>query len=380
MVHSISEDCLIFYGLSPENTKFRQVYSAISDFLKDKKTIDPSGRFNLIVFLQNAPNFFDNFTFDINLILEALKSSNRNIVRANIAVGISIGIHLIIQNFKSVSEKLFRLLVLLDGGSTKIPFDRLDSILNLINDAKNLPFYIDIIFIDVNNKQEIDYLKRIANLGDGEFYEINNLKDLKPLVNKLSKKKFVKESLFSRYKLKMAQKETQPFYFDLAEDPKVFHELTACSICFQKDMEGIVMCPSCRTVAHKICWALWAKISNPQIPHVFRCHNCFKLLKLDREFVFDVQIGKIPPKNEFVKVKRKNNLDYLRELEAKNQPKLIQAEDPMVTDVRTIIESKKKNSQTEEDEIFVSFDFCPVCNNLKMRDEKICPICGFDQS
>jgi rubrerythrin len=380
MVPSISEDCLIFYGLSPEITKFRQVYSAISDFLNDKKTIDPSGRFNLIVFLQNAPNFLDNFTFDINLILETLKSSNKNIVRANTFVGILIGVHLIIQNFKSVSEKLLRLLILLDGGSTKIPFDRLDSIISLINDAKNLPFYIDIIAIDVNDKQEIDHLKRIANLGDGEFYEINDLKDLKPLANILSKKKFVKESLFSRYKLKMAQKENQPFYFDLAEEPEAFYELIACSICFQKDVEGIVMCPSCRTVAHKICWALWAKNSNPQILHVFRCHNCFKLLKLDREFVFDVQIGKIPPKNEFAKVKRKNNLDYLRELESKNQPKLIQAEDPMVTDVRTIIESKKKISQTEEKEIVASFDFCPICNNIIREDEKNCPTCGFDQS
>ncbi|MHA1913981.1 MAG: hypothetical protein ACW986_11425 [Promethearchaeota archaeon] len=378
MVLNISEDCLIFYGLSPKVAKFRQIYDALTDFLKNKQIIDPSGRFNLIMFLQDSPIFFDNFTFDMNLILEALKSSNNSIVRANTAVGIKIGIHLIIQNFKNVSEKLFRILILLDGGSYKIQGDDIEKITNIINDTKNLPFYIDILGIDINDKQQIDCLKRFANLGDGGFYEIDNIKELKPLLIKLSKKKFVNESLFSRYKLKMAQKETQPFYIDLAEDPKVFHEPRVCSICFQKDLEDILTCSSCRTVVHKTCWAWWAKYSIPQILHVFRCHNCFKLMKLDREFVIEVQIGKIPAMDEFVQVKRKNNLDYLRELESKNQPKLIQAEDPSVTDVRTIIKTNKKDSQNEEDEILVSFDLCPACNNLKTEDEKQCPICGFD--
>ena len=172
----------------------------------------------------------------------------------------------------------------------------------------------------------------------------------------------------------MVQKETQGFYVDLADDPKDFHGMTTCSICFQKDMEGIVFCPSCKTVAHRICWAIWAKNSTPQIHHIFRCHNCFRLLKLDNEFVSNVHIGKIAPISEFAQVKRKNTIDYLRALESENKPKLIQAEDPMVTDVRTIIESKRANNQPEVDEILM---VCPVCNNLRTGDNKECPICGF---
>jgi hypothetical protein len=192
VVNNISEDCLIFYGLSPASTRLRQVYDAFTEFLKNKKTIDPSGRFNLIMFLQDSPNFLDNFTFDFNLILEALKSSNKDLVKANTAVGILIALHLIIQNFKAVSEKLFRLLILLDGGSQDIPLDHVEKIINILNDTKNLPFYIDIITIDIKNKQQIDVLKKFANIGDGEFYSINNTKDLKPLLNNLSKKKICK--------------------------------------------------------------------------------------------------------------------------------------------------------------------------------------------
>jgi hypothetical protein len=176
----------------------------------------------------------------------------------------------------------------------------------------------------------------------------------------------------------MAQKETQPFYIDLAEDPMVSHEPSTCSICFQKGSEEVLTCSSCNAVVHKTCWALWAQYSIPQIPHVFRCHNCFKLMKLDREYVFDVQIGETSVLNEYVHVKRKNNLDYLRELESNRQPRLIQAEEPGVNDVRTIIQSIKEDSRIEDDEKLVSIDLCPACNNIRKNDEKSCPICGFD--
>lgn len=378
MVRSISEDCLIFYGISPDNTKLRQINNALSDFIKNKKEIDPSGRFNLIIFIQDVPNYLNNFTFDINLILDTLKSSNKTIVRANTAVGITISIHLIIQNYKTVSEKLFRTLVLIDRESYMINSKKISALTNLIQHVKNLPFYIDIIGIGINDKQQSDYLKKLANIGNGEFFEIDDIKNLQPVLIKLSKKKFSAEYLFSRYKLKMAQKETQPYYIDLADEPVVFNERTTCSICFQKDSEGIVMCPSCKTVVHKICWALWAKSSNPQIPNVFRCHNCFRLLKLDEKFVFNIQTGEVSPMQEFAQLEKKDNVEHLRELESKHRPKLIQAEDPIVTDVRNIIESKKTKLDKVEDEDLISFDLCPICNNIKSLDKKICPICGFD--
>jgi hypothetical protein len=374
MVFTISEDCLIFYGLTPDIAKMRQVYSALSDFIRDKQQIDPSGRFNIIAFLHGTPNYLDNYTFDTNLILETLKLFSKNIVRANLAMGILASLELIIQNFKDISEKLFRLLILVDGRSYKIDSKFADNITNLINIAKILPFYLEIIGIEINNDQESEKLKKLANLGNGEFYNVKKIKDLKPLLRDLSKKQLTKEFLYSRYNLFMAQKETQNFYVELADAPQAFHGAATCSICFQEDQEGIVICPSCKIVAHKICWAIWAKDSTPQIPHVFRCHNCFRLLKLDNEFVSNVHIGKISPIKEFTQVKRKNNIEYLREIESENKPKLIQAEDPMVTDVRTIIESKKANNQSAGNEIPM---VCPVCDNLRTGDYKKCPICGY---
>ncbi|KKK51122.1 hypothetical protein LCGC14_3118150 [marine sediment metagenome] len=45
-----SEDCLIFYGLTPEVTKLKLVYSSLDAFMKNKQSKDLSDRFNLIAF------------------------------------------------------------------------------------------------------------------------------------------------------------------------------------------------------------------------------------------------------------------------------------------------------------------------------------------
>ncbi|MFX0037174.1 MAG: hypothetical protein ACFE9I_16200, partial [Candidatus Hermodarchaeota archaeon] len=352
MTTIISEDCLIFYGFSPEITKSKQVNDAISDFMKNKRKIDPSGRFNFVLFLHDGPNYLNHFTLDPDYVLKTLKLLKNNIIKANTSAGILIALSLLIENFKKTSEKLFRLLVLLDESVSRIPPDQFPIIEKLAKDVKNLPFYIDIISLETNNNEENEILKKIATLGNGDFYQIKNAQDLKPLLNELVVKKYNMEYLYSRYKLNINQKETYAFFTSLADNPKAFNELTVCSICFQEDTEGIVQCPSCGTLVHKICWAQWAKSSIAQIPHVFRCHNCFYLLKLDKDFVFDVQFGTIHPITKLNTIKEKDINDYLKELESKIKPKIIKAEDPMVTEVRTIIESKKSNSESiRKDEI-----------------------------
>jgi len=105
-----------------------------------------------------------------------------------------------------------------------------------------------------------------------------------------------------------------------------------------------VRCPSCQTVAHEVCWAQWAETSNIGIPHVYRCHNCFNILKLDKNYVIDVRSGKIPTITEISKMEKKNIVEYLREIEAQSKPQVVQTEDPFAADIRAIIEGKKQPS------------------------------------
>jgi len=377
-----SEDCLIFYALTPEITKLKQVYTQIGEFMTNKQARDPSDRFNLISFEQDGPYYLEDFTFDTEHILKTLKSMSQNFGYANIAGGIFIAITFIIEVFKKISEKTFRMLILIDDGAYKIPDQYLPALEELIKKVKDIPFFIDIIYIGNQTSEESNKLIKLVNLCKGEFFEIKNTKELKPFLVELSEKKYIKEPEFVKQQIRMIFKDNQPFYVNLADDPVPIVGESTCSICFQKDNEGIVRCPACETVAHKLCWAQWAKSSTIGIKHVFRCHNCFNILKLDEIFIRDVHSGKIATIAESNKLKKKNIIEYLREIESKSKPKVVHTEDPFAADVRAMLEAKKTEPKEEpgrkkKKRKRAMVNICPNCSKIMMGSKKKCPSCGF---
>jgi len=372
-----SEDCLIFYGFTPEITKIRQVFSSIADFMKNKQIADPSDRFNIIVFQRDGPNYLDHFTFDQEHILNTLKSMSGDITNANIAGGIFIAITFIIEVYKKISEKIFRLLILIDEGAYDIPSNYLPPIEELIKIVKDMPFFIDVVRIGPPNSEISPKLMKLTKLCNGEIYEIASIRELDPILMTLSEKKYVSESSFIKQRIRMILPDNQPFYINLADEPESVDGTVTCSICFKTDNENIVMCPSCETVAHKVCWAQWAETSNIGIPFVFRCHNCFNILKLEKNFVQDVKAGKIPTIAELSKVKKKNIIEYMHELEAKSHPKVVHANDPMAAVIRAQIDEKKVKSKSRQDKKIKHVNICPNCSKIIMGARKQCPSCGF---
>ncbi len=372
-----SEDCLIFYGFTPEITKMRQVFSSIADFMKNKQITDPSDRFNLIVFQHDGPNYLEHFTFDQEHILKTLKSMSGEITNANIAGGIFIAITFIIEVYKKISEKIFRLLILIDEGAYDIPSEYLPPIEELVKVVKDMPFFIDIIRVGPPNSEISPKLMKLTKLSNGGFYEIDSIRELDTILTTLSEKKYVSDPSFVKQRLRMILPDNQPFYINLADEPENVEEMVTCSICFKKDNENIVKCPSCETIAHKVCWAQWSETSNIGIPHIFRCHNCFNILKLEKNYVNNVKAGKIPTIAELNKVKKKNIIEYLHELEAKVKPKVIQAQDPMAAAIRAKVEEKEVKPQSKETKKKSHVNICPNCSKIIMGARKNCPSCGF---
>lgn len=372
-----SEDCLIFYGFTPEITKMRHVFGPIAEFMKNKQITDPSDRFNLIVFQHDGPNYLDHFTFDQEHILKTLKSMSGDITNANIAGGIFIAITFIIEVYKKISEKIFRLLILIDDGAYDIPFEYLPPIEELIKVVKDMPFFIDIIRVGTPNSEISSKLMKLTKLGNGGFYEIANIRELDPILTTLSEKKYVSEPSFVKQRLRKILPDNQPFYINLADEPETVDGTVTCSICFKKDNENIVKCPSCETIAHRVCWAQWSETSNIGIPYVFRCHNCFNILKLDKDFVHDVKAGKIPTIAELSKIKKKNIIEYMHELEAKSQPKVVHADDPMAVSIRAKIAAEEVKTQHHEAKKRLHVNICPNCSKIIMGARKNCPSCGF---
>ncbi|MFX1376361.1 MAG: hypothetical protein ACFFA0_11145 [Promethearchaeota archaeon] len=371
-----SEDCLILYSFTPNVTKLKHLINYIEEFMKDKQAIDPSDRFNLIFFAKDGPNYLDHFTFDPDYILNTLKSSSKDITRSNIAGGIFLAITFIIEVYKKISEKVFRLIILLDEEAYEIPDDYLPALEELIKKVKDMPFFIDTVFIGSAYSDHAQKLLKLTNLCNGELFGIKNEKELGPILKTLSEKKYVSEPSFVKQRLRMILPDNEPFYINLADEPQPINEIGTCSICFQRDDHQLVKCPSCESLAHKVCWAQWAETSNIGIPYVFRCHNCFNILKLEKQFVQDVYMGKIPTIAELKKLEKKNIVDYLHELEAKAEPKIIHAEDPLKVDL-SYEEKLKERKATKRKRKKVSIQICPNCSKIMMGDKKNCPSCGF---
>ncbi|MFW9873112.1 MAG: hypothetical protein ACFFG0_08435 [Candidatus Thorarchaeota archaeon] len=375
-----SEDCLIFYAFSPNITKYRQVSSLIADFMQKKKSIDPSDRFNFIWFQDEGPNYLDHFTFDPEYALNTLKPLSINITRANIAGGIFIAITFIIEVFKKISQKFFRLLILVDDGAYEIPDDYITALEGIINKVKDMPFFIDIVLLGSPYSDQAQKLLRIANLSNGELFCIKNLRELNQVLKNLSEKKFILQPWYLKSKTREILPENQPFYVNLADIPKPIEGIVSCSICFHKDDHGIVKCPSCDTFAHEICWAQWAETTNIGIPHVFRCHNCFNILKLDKQFVDDVQTGKIPSIEELIKMQKKDIVEYLHEIESRSKPKIIHTEDPMKIEVPATAKGSEIDIQarkSREKARRISINICPNCSKFIVGNKKNCPSCGY---
>ncbi len=381
MEASKSEDCLIFYAFTLEFTKYKQVSTAISEFMKNKQITDPSDRFNLIVFLKDGPNYLDHFTFDPELILKTLKSLSKDISKANIAGGIFIAISFIIEVFKKISEKFFRLLILVDDGAYEIPDNILPALESLVKRVKDIPFFIDTVLIGSPYSDQAQKLLKLTNLCNGELFGINEAKELNPILMELSEKKRVSTPSFVTQKIRMILPDNQPFFINLADEPNKVNKVATCSICFQSDDQDVVTCPSCDAIAHKVCWAQWAETSNIGISHVFRCHNCFNILKLDEQFITDVRTGKIHTIAELNKMKKKNIVEYLHELEAKTEPQIIQTEDPFAADVRAMVEAKRTQPeaivQKKKKKRKTNVNICPNCSKIMIGDKKNCPSCGF---
>ncbi|MFX1433622.1 MAG: hypothetical protein ACFFB1_07580 [Promethearchaeota archaeon] len=351
-----SEDCLIFYGFTPKISKKKLIHNGLLEFMKEKQAIDPSDRFNLIVFNKDGPNYLEHFTFDPFLILKTLKSLERSIVKANIASGIFVATTFIIEVFKRITEKIFRLLILIDHDIEDVPSQLMPVLENLIEKVKDLPFFIDVIYLYEQYTNSKPNLLKLVKNYHGEFYQIEKKKFLETILTKVAKKKYIKNEFYGQNNLVITE-ENKPFFINLADDPPNFDKVATCSICFQRDNQGLVECTACGTVTHKTCWSQWAKTSNFGIPYVFRCHNCFNILKLDKDFVLDVQAGRMPISPEIKQVEKKNIVEYLREIESKTQPKVVHTDDPFAPKTKILI--------------------CPNCSKIIKTEKRNCPSCGF---
>ncbi|TFG06919.1 MAG: hypothetical protein EU539_06390 [Promethearchaeota archaeon] len=383
MGKSKSEDTLILYALTPGLSHMASVYEALSLFSNLKKSTDPSNRFNIIFFQEDGPNFLESFTLNPDYIIMALKSLEPVIVKGNVGGGIFLSISIIIDVFKKVSEKSFRLIVLSDSGSPKIAplyMPILESMTELI---KCMPFTIDVVRVGTHDGEEDTKLMRLAARANGTIHRINDISSLSSILKIIATQKEKSNDEGKKEEKLHIPKEKQFFYINLADDPIKVNHPDTCSICYKKDFNAMLKCPNCGVMTHKICLALWSKDSSIGIPNIFRCHNCYYLIKLDETFVERVKLAqkveeaKILPQKDIVDIH-----DYLESLEAEDGPKIVHINDPMGIPAEEFIENEmiKIEESTEDqftldDDEETKFMLCPYCFKMITNKYKRCPNC-----
>ncbi|MBD3256073.1 MAG: hypothetical protein GF383_13335 [Candidatus Lokiarchaeota archaeon] len=374
-----SEDTLIFYALSPGDRTITPICQALESFFSRKKELDPSSRFNIIFFQEMGPNYLENFTLNPEHILIVLKSLESEIVKANVAGGIMVAVSFIIDVFKRISEKCFRLIILMDSKASKVSPIFIPVLENLINQVKDMPFFIDIVHIDVMDSEEFIKLSKLVEICHGEIYQVKKLKNFSNTLEDIAKNRVINPNRMIEGNKFIIPEENRLFYENLAQDLITAEGNHNCSICFIDDDRKLVQCPNCNTIAHNVCWAQWAEKSSIGIPNVFRCYHCFQLIKLSREFVDNITYTKLLGKNvnvEVVEVK-----DFLEQLEPTNGPNLIQVEDPTAIasstpedfDVEEIETTPNKKVSVNGE---IKFMLCPHCFKMITNEYLRCPACN----
>ena len=379
-----SEDTLILFALTPGITSMTPVYNALTLLSNLKKDGDSSSRFNIIFFQEDGPNYLENFTLNAEYIVMALKSLDPVIVKGNVGGGIFLGISIIIDVFKKVSEKSFRLIILTDSGTPKIAKLYMPILETMIDQIKGMPFFIDIVRIDVEDQDEDTKMMRLAALCNGSINRINDIYSLPPILEILAlKRKITEENITNRNHFAIPA-ENQQFYINLADVPQELKKPETCSICFKKDYNAILKCPNCGVVTHKICWAQWAEDSSIGIPHIFRCHNCYNLIKLERKFIEKVKLAKTVKEAKILPQKDISDIkEYLESLETEGGPNIIHIHDPMGIPAEEFIEEELIAQEeishhpiaSENDEEEVKFILCPHCFKMITNQYKRCPNC-----
>ncbi len=382
-----SEDTLIFIALHPKITKMKRILKHLKNFMEAKQSTDPTDRFNIIAFEEMGPIYYEDFVYDQEHILAAAEEIAPSLSRPNIMGGIMVAITFIIDVFKQVSEKTFRLIVLMD--KTTPPLEHQDLVLDLVNQVKDMPFFIDFVRIDIDNPGGDLELIRFVKRCNGEvFFAEDDGRGLAKVMEELAKKKEVARDFFGKRKVKLINPENLPFYENLADALHYVDEdeleSKICHICQEKG--ELVKCPICEAPSHAACLAMWAENSNIGVEHLFRCDQCFNLLKIPKDFMMQVKAeGFSKIHQQQVEYNPQAQYELLKEKEARSAPGLKTTADPLggmggqddwgVVEETGWGDDEAEGFDFEKDED-LQIQWCSECGKMLPPEVKFCSSCG----
>ncbi|MEX2681189.1 MAG: hypothetical protein Q6373_006285 [Candidatus Sigynarchaeota archaeon] len=294
-----SEDTLVFLAVDSNFTSMDAIVKAMEDFFRLKSSLDPSDRFNIIFFTDKGPMYVEDFTFKWNELVELLKKNHDQIVNPSFESGLFIALTFILDIYKLVSGKYFRILVIKDGSVPEITKDFL--VTDLINKVAPMPVFLDVIVLGMYDDPDNEKIQNMINMSKGgKMLSATTFEEFQ---------RMLREAAETKLEIKVGRWDKKPDFKMDPEHKEFFEQLSAplepvehydpgmkCTVCFKPTSpvggtEALVRCPACRTAFHDTCLVSWANQSNIGIDNVFRCPICFYLINLPEFLIEEVNRG-----------------------------------------------------------------------------------------
>lgn len=303
------EDIIFYLDLTERKFNKRDLEKAISDFVRQKQPLNPTGTFGLFVFETGKT---PSFTADLSgpkeiedLIEREWKA--RETEESFLENGLFFCLSHIASAFIRSDAKNLRIIVISDTPSNPSNTEKSQALIDLVEKFHYFPAFIDIIRIGAEKFYPDDVKLRIitATANGGLFY-VEDEKSLRDtLVQGLVKRKSL-ETLTPMGGARYIEPEHHAFFANMASElvTPPPGETKTCALCkdplcpFCGDvMDAPFSCPSCGIAYHDCCAARYSVQNNIGIKYIFRCPNCTTLLKVDPESVMNIGVEDVaaPP-------------------------------------------------------------------------------------
>jgi hypothetical protein len=178
-----SEDTVVFLAVDSKFTEMDAVAKAVGEFFKTKSALDPTDRFNILYYTTKGPIFVEDFTFKTDFLLKLLSQNLDKIEKPVIESGMMLVLTFILNIYKLVSGKYFRILVVKDISGPEITKDAFVN--DFLSQVRPMPVFLDVISIGEQSPENAAKLQgMITSSQGGTLATATSVEDFQELMEK----------------------------------------------------------------------------------------------------------------------------------------------------------------------------------------------------
>ncbi len=301
MATTLPEIIIFYIDLESKLIKPKRIFKTLENFIEEKKTKIPKSTFSSFFYKQGDIPFLSEETQDPKKLVEQLKTDwkLRETSKSFFENGLFYCLSFLAEKASKKAGN-FRIIVLSDTPSNKSS-EYAEALMGLVETVRNFPTFIDIIRIGESDLYPDDVkLRIISTITSGGLFYAKDYKEFHSTFIGLAKNKTLPD--LREEGGQVIDEDKKRYYENIAKklEPITGGSDAVCGICNQRtckyceDPKDLVKCVACGQIYHSCCAGLYSWKENIGLKHIFRCIECQSLIRLEEDFVYEVN-GEVPP-------------------------------------------------------------------------------------